>query len=64
MLAVIAATRAGVGRRNKSGWGENENQVTMMAAAISLHRGQAADNATRGGRQTMCLTLNLNVFFN
>ena len=39
-VVALAVTRAGIGQRDKSGQGEEEDAV-MMAAATSLRGGQA-----------------------
>jgi hypothetical protein len=43
----MAATRTGIGQRDETGWGEEEDVVTT-AAAMLLPEG-AVHDATRGG---------------
>ena len=49
---ALAATRVGVGRRDESGWGKEEDTVTTVAG-ISSREGGAVDNATTGGWTAM-----------
>jgi len=53
-IVALAATRAGVGRRDESGWREEDDAVMVMAAVAMLsRRGRAVDDTIRGGMQTM-----------
>jgi hypothetical protein len=47
-VVALVATRADVGRRDESGRGMEEDAVAT-AAGMSLCRGGAVDDATRGG---------------
>jgi hypothetical protein len=46
-VAMLVATRTGVGQRNEVGWGEEQNLV--MTVAAMLWHGGGANGATRGG---------------
>ena len=46
-IVAMAVTRAGVEQRDEIGWGEEED-VVLMAAAMSLREG-AVHDTTRGG---------------
>jgi hypothetical protein len=49
-IVALAATRAGVGRRDESGWREEDDAVMVMAAVAMLsRRGRAVDDTIRGG---------------
>ena len=46
-FVAMAATRTGIGQRDETGWGEEEDVVTTAAAMLS--REGAVHDATRGG---------------
>jgi hypothetical protein len=58
-VAVLVATRAGVGQRNEIGWGEEENLVMTVAAMLSCGVGGGGKwrDKRGGGRREASLLL-------